>query len=74
MLSFLPLAKIQDSDGGLGRIIVASLASAKRAIRGAAKLPKFRPTSDNIDQLPAEQKWLYLFTHATQMEPDELSD
>ncbi|MCC6509656.1 MAG: Rpn family recombination-promoting nuclease/putative transposase, partial [Pirellulaceae bacterium] len=38
------------------------------------ELPKFRPTSDNIDQLPAEQKWLYLFTHATQMEPDELSD
>ena len=38
------------------------------------ELPKFRPESDNIGDLPPDQKWLYLFTHAAEMEPEQLSD
>lgn len=38
------------------------------------ELPKFRPESDNIGELPRDQKWLYLFTHAADMEPEQLSD
>ena len=38
------------------------------------ELPKFHPSGDNIGELSAEEKWLYLFTHAAAMEPDQLSD
>ncbi|MCC6510106.1 MAG: PD-(D/E)XK nuclease family transposase, partial [Pirellulaceae bacterium] len=38
------------------------------------ELPKFRPESDNISELPPDQKWLYLFTHAAELEPDQLSN
>ncbi len=38
------------------------------------ELPKFRPEDDNITRLPTDQKWLYLFTHAAEMEPEQLSD
>ncbi len=38
------------------------------------ELPKFRPESDNISTLPPDQKWLYLFTRAADMEPEQLSD
>ncbi len=36
------------------------------------ELPRFRPESDNILGLPPDQKWLYLFTHAAEMEPEQL--
>ena len=32
------------------------------------ELPKYRPSGDNIGELPADEKWLYLFTHAAEME------
>lgn len=38
------------------------------------ELPKFRPSGDNIGEIPAEEKWLYLFTHAATMNPDQLAD
>lgn len=38
------------------------------------ELPKFSPASDNIGDLPPAQKWLYLFTHAAEMEPEQLAD
>ncbi|MFO0943376.1 MAG: Rpn family recombination-promoting nuclease/putative transposase [Pirellulales bacterium] len=38
------------------------------------ELPKFHPSSDNIGQLPPDQKWLYLFTRAATMESEQLSD
>lgn len=38
------------------------------------ELPKFRPSSDTIEELPADEKWLYLFTHAGQMDFEELAD
>ncbi len=38
------------------------------------ELPKFRPESDNIGELPPDQKWLYLFKHAAEMEPEQLSE
>jgi predicted transposase/invertase (TIGR01784 family) len=38
------------------------------------ELPKFVPSGDNIEELPAEEKWLYLFTHATEMEPETLAE
>jgi predicted transposase/invertase (TIGR01784 family) len=38
------------------------------------ELPKFLSESDNIGELPPDQKWLYLFTHAAEMEPEQLSD
>ncbi|MEZ6091367.1 MAG: PD-(D/E)XK nuclease family transposase [Pirellulaceae bacterium] len=37
------------------------------------ELPKYRPSSDNIRQLPADEKWLYLFTTAAEMDPEELA-
>ncbi len=38
------------------------------------ELPKFHPSGNNIGELSAEEKWLYLFTHAAAMEPEQLSD
>lgn len=38
------------------------------------ELPKFEPTSDNIGELPAAEKWLYLLTHAAEVEPEVLAD
>ena len=38
------------------------------------ELPKFRPSSDNISEVSAQEKWLYLFTHAAAMDADQLSD
>ncbi len=38
------------------------------------ELPKFRPESDNIGNLPPDQKWLYLFMHAAEMEPEHLAN
>jgi predicted transposase/invertase (TIGR01784 family) len=38
------------------------------------ELPKFQPTSDNIGELPANEKWLYLLTHAVDVEPDILAE
>ena len=38
------------------------------------ELSKFVPSSHNIGKLSADEKWLYLFTHAADMEPDYLSD
>lgn len=38
------------------------------------ELSKFVPSSHNIGELSADEKWLYLFTHAADMEPDYLSD
>ena len=38
------------------------------------ELPKFEPASDNIGELPAPEKWLYLLTHAAEMEPQALAD
>jgi len=38
------------------------------------ELPKFHPSGDTIGELSAEEKWLYLFTHAAVMEADQLSD
>jgi predicted transposase/invertase (TIGR01784 family) len=38
------------------------------------ELPKFEPTSDNIGELPADEKWLYLLTHAAEVEPEDLAN
>lgn len=38
------------------------------------ELPKFEPTSDKIGELPAAEKWLYLLTHAAEVEPEVLAD
>ena len=37
------------------------------------ELPKFRATSDNVSELPADEKWLYLLTRAADVEPDVLA-
>jgi predicted transposase/invertase (TIGR01784 family) len=37
------------------------------------ELPKFRPSGDNIGDLPADEKWLYLFTHAAETDPQTLA-
>lgn len=38
------------------------------------ELPKFRPSSDNIGELSSEEKWLYLFTRASETDPNALAD
>ena len=38
------------------------------------ELPKFRPSGDNIGVLPPDEKWLYLFTQAAEMEPERLAE
>jgi hypothetical protein len=38
------------------------------------ELPKFEPSSDNIGELPADEKWLYLLTHAAELEPEVLAN
>lgn len=38
------------------------------------ELPNYQPSSNNISSLPADEKWLYLFTRAADTEPEELSD
>ena len=37
------------------------------------ELPKFAPSSDNIGNLTAAEKWLYLLQHAEEMDADRLS-
>ena len=38
------------------------------------ELPRYRPSGDNIGELPADEKWLYLFTHAAETSPETLAD
>ena len=38
------------------------------------ELPKYRPSGDNIGELPAGEKWLYLFTRAAEVEPEKLAE
>ncbi len=38
------------------------------------ELPKYRPSGDNIGELPADEKWLYLFKHAAETSPETLAD
>lgn len=38
------------------------------------ELPKFAPSSDNIGELSADEKWLYLFTHAAETDPLTLAN
>lgn len=38
------------------------------------ELPKFRPSSNNVFELAADEKWMYLFTHAADMNPEDLAD
>lgn len=38
------------------------------------ELPKFRPSSDNVSELAADEKWMYLFTRAAEMDPEDLAD
>ncbi len=38
------------------------------------ELPKYVPSSDNIGELPADEKWLYLFTHAAETDPVTLAN
>ena len=40
----------------------------------ASQVPTFRPSSDNIEELPADEKWLYLLTRAVEFEPEVLAD
>ena len=37
------------------------------------ELPKFQPTSDNVQGLPRLEKWLYFLKHAERLEADELA-
>jgi hypothetical protein len=38
------------------------------------ELPKFCPLSDKEGSMPPDEKWLFLFTQAVEMEPGELAD
>jgi hypothetical protein len=38
------------------------------------ELPKFCRLSDNVGSMSPDEKWLFLFTHAGEMEPGELAD
>jgi predicted transposase/invertase (TIGR01784 family) len=37
------------------------------------ELPKFVPSSDNVSELPADEKWLYLSKEAVNFDPQELT-
>ena len=37
------------------------------------ELPKFVPSSDNVRELPADEKWLYLIKEAVNFDPQELT-
>ena len=37
------------------------------------ELPKFRPSSDNVSELPRDQKWLFLFANAAEMDAATLA-
>ncbi|MEM7473804.1 MAG: Rpn family recombination-promoting nuclease/putative transposase [Planctomycetota bacterium] len=37
------------------------------------ELPKFGPSSDNVRDLPADEKWLYFLANAKTMDPSELA-
>ena len=38
------------------------------------ELPKFVPSSDNVSDLPTDEKWLYLFKEAVNFEPEALME
>lgn len=38
------------------------------------ELPKYEPSSDNIYELPPDEKWVYLFKYAAEVEPERLAE
>jgi predicted transposase/invertase (TIGR01784 family) len=38
------------------------------------ELPKYEPSSDNIEELPPDEKWVYLFKYAAEVEPERLAE
>lgn len=37
------------------------------------ELPHFDPSGDNVNELPALEKWLYFLQHAEYLDADELT-